>query len=64
MADQMTAPSFTPMSFGQIIDRTFSLYKQKFARFFTIVAVVQVPAFLLMFAIAFFFGMHAGQPPK
>lgn len=47
----MARPQFEPMSVGQILDRTFVLYKNNFARFIAIVAIVQVPASLLMILV-------------
>jgi hypothetical protein len=39
----MARREFEPMSVGQILDRTFRLYREDFVHFVTIVAVVQVP---------------------
>ena len=39
--------AFTPMSVGQILDRTFRLYRANFLRFVTVAAVVQVPLSLV-----------------
>ncbi len=39
------------MSVGQILDRTFVLYKNNFARFIAIIAIVQVPLNLLMIGV-------------
>lgn len=38
---------FTPMSVGQILDRTFRLYRQHFLRYITIIAIIQVPMSIL-----------------
>ncbi len=43
----MPATQFEPMSVGGILDQTFRLYKQHFARFLAIVAIVQVPIGLI-----------------
>jgi len=43
----MDAGTFEPMSIGQILDRTFKLYKDNFIRFIAIVAVIQVPIAIL-----------------
>ena len=43
----MEAMQFEPMSVGRIIDRTFTLYRNNFVRFITIVAIIQVPIGLL-----------------
>jgi hypothetical protein len=45
----MDAGTFEPMSIGQILDRTFKLYKDNFIRFIAIVAVIQVPIAILNF---------------
>ena len=42
---------FEPMSIGQILDRTFRLYRQNFVRFVAIAAVVQVPIAIVMLAL-------------
>ena len=39
----MAELAFEPMSIGQILDRTFSIYRRNFVRFITIVAVISVP---------------------
>ena len=44
----MARPLFEPMSVGQILDRAFVLYRNNFARFIAIIAIVQVPLNLLM----------------
>jgi len=49
----MAIRAFEPMGVGQILDRTFSLYREKFVRFIAIVAVVTVPVALLSFAVTF-----------
>lgn len=43
----MDTMQFEPMSVSRIVDRTFTLYKQNFLRFITIVAVIQVPLALV-----------------
>ena len=43
----MANVEFVPMSVGQVLDRTFKLYKESFLRYVAIVAVVQVPITLL-----------------
>jgi hypothetical protein len=42
---------FEPMSVGQILDRTFRIYREDFLHFVTIVAVIQVPVALLRLAV-------------
>ena len=44
----MTVPEFVPMGVGQILDRTFRLYRQNFVRFLAIVSVVRVPVALIL----------------
>ena len=44
----MASQQFEPMSTGQILDRTFRLYKANFVRFIAIVAVIQIPIGLIM----------------
>ena len=39
----MDMQQFEPMSTGQILDRTFRLYRSNFVRFLAIVAIVEVP---------------------
>jgi len=39
---------FEPMSVGGILDQAFRLYRQRFARFLAIVAIIQVPMYLLL----------------
>ena len=46
----MAAVEFAPMTIGQILDRTFKLYRENFARFLAIIAIVQVPASLITIA--------------
>lgn len=46
-----TGPLLYPMSVGQILDRTFALYRQNFALFAGIVAVLQVPLAILSMLI-------------
>ena len=48
------------MTVGQILDRTFRLYKQNFARFLAIVAIIHVPCNLLMTLFALFFSPQFG----
>ncbi|KPK76053.1 MAG: hypothetical protein AMJ79_08485 [Phycisphaerae bacterium SM23_30] len=43
----MQAQQFEPMSIGQILDRTFRIYRMNFIRFITIIAVIQVPIALI-----------------
>jgi len=43
----MTTSEFAPMSVGQILDRSFRLYRTNFVRYVSIVAVMQVPVFLV-----------------
>ena len=43
----MSAQQFEPMSIGQIINRTFRIYRMNFVRFIAIAAVVYVPVGLL-----------------
>ena len=43
----MEGHEFRPMDVGQILDRTFRLYRDNFVRFIAIVALVQVPVALL-----------------
>jgi len=43
----MAEAEFVPMSVGQILDRTFKLYRENFVRFVAIIAVVHVPVALL-----------------
>ncbi len=47
----MEAQPLVPMTVGQILDRTFKLYRQSFIRFITIAAVVAVPVFLLQMVL-------------
>jgi len=47
----MEAQPLVPMTIGQILDRTFKLYRQSFIRFITIAAVVAVPVFLLQMVL-------------
>ena len=53
----MEATPFEPMSIGQILDRTFILYKNHFVRFLAVVAVVQVP--LALVSILITTGLHS-----
>ena len=39
----MPSTNFEPMSVGEIIDRTFKIYKSNFLRIVAIVAVIQIP---------------------
>ena len=59
---------FTPMTVGQILDRTFNLYKKNFVRFIAIVAVVYVPIALIMIvamsAVVSSFGPFQVTPAK
>jgi hypothetical protein len=48
---------FTPMTVGQIIDRTFTLYRNNFLRFITIVALVYVPVALISIVVMVSFVM-------
>ena len=43
----MQREALAPMTVGQILDRSFRLYRQNFVRFIAIVAVIQVPMFLI-----------------
>ncbi len=43
----MDPQQFEPMSIGRILDRTFTIYRNNFVRFITIVALIQVPIALL-----------------
>ena len=43
----MEMQQFEPMSTGQILDKTFRLYKSNFVRFLAVVAVIQVPLGLI-----------------
>lgn len=54
----MAELEFAPMTIGQILDRTFKLYRENLARFIAIVAVVHVPASLI--TIAAFVGVGIG----
>jgi len=47
----MAVPQFQPMSIGEILDRTFRLYREHFVRYLAIVAVVQVPLSLLLIVV-------------
>lgn len=47
----MSVSAFGPMSVGQILDRTFNLYRANFARFLAIVAVIMVPINLIQIGI-------------
>jgi hypothetical protein len=53
----MDAAPFEPMSVGQILDRTFLLYRNHFVRFLAVVAVVQVP--LALVSILITTGIHS-----
>ncbi len=43
----MYAQQFEPMTVGQILDRTFRLYRSNFVRFIAIIAVIYVPITLI-----------------
>jgi len=43
----MDPQQFEPMSIGRILDKTFTIYKNNFVRFITIVALIQVPIALI-----------------
>ncbi|MBN1918628.1 MAG: hypothetical protein JW889_12030 [Verrucomicrobia bacterium] len=47
----MQPQHFEPMTVGQILDRTFKLYRDNFARFLAIVAVIYVPIALATIAL-------------
>jgi len=47
----MIQEQFEPMTVGQILDRAFRLYRRNFIRFIAIVAVIQVPMFLLSLVV-------------
>lgn len=47
---------FRPMGVGGILDRAFRLYKLNFVRYVTIVAIVQVPIALILFAATMVLG--------
>lgn len=51
------AEQFEPMGVGGILDKTFKIYKNNFVRFITIVALVQIPVWL----IGFLYGNAFGQ---
>jgi len=59
--ERMTTQDFAPMGVGQILDRTFRLYKRNFARFVAIVAVVKVPITLLMLVVFGLMGYQAAS---
>lgn len=60
---------FTPMTVAQILDRTFTLYRNNFLRFITIVALVYIPVALVsttvMATLVVYFGeeLEAFQQP-
>jgi len=56
----MEVVQFEPMSVGRIIDRTFTIYRNNFLRFVTIVAIIQVPIALLSLVSSSF--LWAGVP--
>jgi len=56
----MEGVQFEPMSVGRIIDRTFTIYRNNFLRFVTIVAIIQVPVTLLSLVSSSF--LLAGVP--
>jgi hypothetical protein len=54
---------FYPMSVGQILDNTFRLYRMNFARFLAIVAVVQIPVFIVSLLLRDYFASLAPGGP-
>jgi hypothetical protein len=61
----MAELAFEPMSIGQILDRTFSIYKRNFVRFLAIVAVVTVPLRLAYLGgVLALTGLSAQQGPE
>jgi hypothetical protein len=56
----MQSVQFEPMSVGGILDRTFTIYRNNFLRFVTIVAIIQVPIALLSLISGSF--LWAGLP--
>jgi hypothetical protein len=48
-------PSFEPMSIGRILDQAFRIYKNRFIRFITIIAVIQIPISLISVLIQMLF---------
>jgi len=57
----MADPDLAPMSVTQILDRTFSLYRQHWPRFLAIVAVVQVPISLIGLVAGIVMGVSIGD---
>jgi hypothetical protein len=55
----MSEPVFEPMSVGGVLDQAFRLYRENFVRFLAIVAIIQVPLYLLLMVWAV--AMQAGM---
>ena len=60
----MNNSQFEPLSAGQIIDRTFRIYKSNFIRFITIVSIIYVPMTLLVLSLIFLFQNMAPTADK
>lgn len=60
---------FEPMGIGGILDRSFALYRQNFVRFLAIVAIVNIPVYLVgvvlqqMFLSGIFAAAQRGEQP-